>query len=121
MPLIDSSSPSGLCPEACQGEIRFEGVHFHYASRANVPVLDGFDMVFPPGQSVALVGASGSGKSTVVALVERFYDPTRGRVTLDGVDVRELNTKWLRRQIGASSPSGASHVARRATLYPAMT
>lgn len=68
-----------------------------------MPVLEDFGMTFPPGQSVALVGASGSGKSTVVALVERFYDPIKGKVMLDGQDVRALNVQWLRRQIGTST------------------
>ena len=57
-------------------------------------------MVFEPGQSVALVGASGSGKSTIVALLERFYEPEQGRITLDGVDIKSLDVKSWRRQIG---------------------
>jgi ATP-binding cassette subfamily B (MDR/TAP) protein 1 len=82
------------------GDLRLDGVSFTYPTRPGVKVLEGFDMTFPRGQSVALVGASGSGKSTVVGLVERLYDPLEGRVMLDGRDVRELNVKWLRRQIG---------------------
>jgi ATP-binding cassette subfamily B (MDR/TAP) protein 1 len=57
-------------------------------------------MQFPPSQSVALVGASGSGKSTIVSLIERFYDPVGGIVRVDGHDIRDLNLKWLRQQIG---------------------
>ena len=60
-------------------------------------------MTVKPGQTLALVGASGSGKSTVVALIERFYDPVGGRLTLDGSDSRVLNIRWLRRQLGLVS------------------
>ena len=63
-------------------------------------VLRGLSLTVGAGQTVGLVGASGSGKSTVVALLERFYDPSAGRVLLDGRDVRELNVRWLREQIG---------------------
>ena len=63
-------------------------------------VLKGFSLRIPAGKTVALVGSSGSGKSTVVRLLERFYDPTSGSITLDGNDLRKLNVKWLRKQIG---------------------
>lgn len=97
---IDSSSKEGLKPEAVEGVITFENVKFHYPSRPNVPILKGLTADFPAGASVALVGASGSGKSTVISLVERFYDPIEGRVMLDGHDIKTLNIKWLRQQIG---------------------
>ena len=61
-----------------------------------------FSLTVPAGRTVALVGESGSGKSTVVALVERFYDPLAGAVLLDGVDLRQLNLKWLRSQVNRS-------------------
>jgi ABC-type multidrug transport system fused ATPase/permease subunit len=57
--------------------------------------------IFAAGKTVALVGSSGSGKSTVVGLIERFYDPLEGRVMLDGVDIRGLKLQWLRQQVGA--------------------
>jgi ATP-binding cassette subfamily B (MDR/TAP) protein 1 len=63
-------------------------------------VCNGYNLTVEAGTTVALVGASGSGKSTAVSLVERFYDPDQGSVTLDGVDLRELNVRWLRQQIG---------------------
>lgn len=100
IPAIDSSDPTGLKPEKVVGEIRFEDVQFHYPSRPNVPILKGLTADFAAGKTSALVGASGSGKSTVIQLIERFYDPINGRVTLDGVDIRELNIKWMRQQIG---------------------
>ncbi len=76
---------------------------FNHPSRPNVPIVRDLNILFPAGKTAALVGASGSGKSTIVALVERFYDPLKGRVLLDGVDVRDLNLKWLRTQIGLVS------------------
>jgi ATP-binding cassette subfamily B (MDR/TAP) protein 1 len=103
VPDIDSSDPSGLKPEKIEGHITFENVKFNYPSRPNVPVVKDLSISFPAGKTAALVGASGSGKSTVVALVERFYDPLSGVVKLDGVDVKELNIKWLRSQIGLVS------------------
>ena len=85
------------------GAIAFTDVHFRYPSRPDVAVLKDLTISFTPGQTSALVGASGSGKSTIISLVERFYDPTSGSVQLDGVDLRELNVKWLRGQIGLVS------------------
>lgn len=103
VPLIDSADPSGEQPSVVEGRITFENVKFHYPSRPNVPILKGLTTSFAAGNTVALVGASGSGKSTVVSLVERFYDPIEGIVKLDGRDIKTLNIKWLRRQIGLVS------------------
>ncbi|KAG2338495.1 P-loop containing nucleoside triphosphate hydrolase protein [Suillus weaverae] len=102
-PAIDSADPGGLKPEKVIGEIAFEDVKFSYPSRSDVPILKGLSINFPAGKTAALVGASGSGKSTIVSLIERFYDPSSGSVKLDGVDLRELNIKWLRSQIGLVS------------------
>lgn len=103
MPTIDSASPAGLKPEKCIGEITLEHVNFSYPSRPNVPIVKDLSITFPAGHTVALVGASGSGKSTIISLVERFYDPLEGVVKLDGVDLRELNVRWLRTQVGLVS------------------
>jgi ATP-binding cassette subfamily B (MDR/TAP) protein 1 len=103
VPDIDSADPGGLKPEKVVGHITFENVDFNYPSRPDVPIVKGLSITFPAGKTAALVGASGSGKSTVVSLVERFYDPLSGVVKLDGVDLRELNVKWLRTQIGLVS------------------
>lgn len=103
VPPIDSSDPSGLRPESCAGHISFRDVDFAYPARPDVPVLDGFNLEVPAGKVTALVGASGSGKSTIVSLVERFYDPDAGAAYLDDIDLRDLNLKWLRTQIGLVS------------------
>lgn len=83
-----------------QGRVRLEGVRFAYPSRPDVTVLERVDLELPPGKVVALVGPSGGGKSTVAALLSRFYDPVEGRITLDGTDLRDLDPAWLHRQIG---------------------
>lgn len=94
-------------PEQPRGELRFEAVGFAYPQQAPADrsadvrqVLDGFDLVVHPGETVALVGATGSGKSTVARLLARFYDVNAGRVLLDGVDVREVSLPELRRAVG---------------------
>ncbi|KAG2041266.1 P-loop containing nucleoside triphosphate hydrolase protein [Suillus americanus] len=103
VPDIDSANPGGLKPAKVIGEITFEEVKFSYPSRPDVPILKGINITFPAGKTTALVGASGSGKSTIVSLTERFYNPLSGSVMLDGTDLRELNIKWLRSQIGLVS------------------
>lgn len=103
VPPIDSSDPSGLRPDRCQGKLSFRNIDFSYPARPDVPVLDRFTLEVPAGKVTALVGASGSGKSTIVSLVERFYDPDDGAVYLDDIDLRDLNLKWLRTQIGLVS------------------
>jgi ATP-binding cassette subfamily B protein len=90
---LPASRPDG------RGEVRFEGVRFSYAPSLPV-VLDGMDLVVPAGQSVALVGATGSGKTTVARLLPRFYDVVDGSVSLDGVDVRRLRLRELRKAVG---------------------
>ena len=85
------------------GEVSADNVHFNYPARPDVKVLQGLNITLKPGQTLALVGPSGCGKSTVVSLLERFYDPISGRLTLDGTDTRDLNIRWLRSQIGIVS------------------
>lgn len=82
VPPIDSSSTLGLKPSHVDGEITLEGVDFIYPSRPAVQVLYGFSGVFPRGKMTALVGGSGSGKSTIIGLIERFYDPVGGRCVM---------------------------------------
>ena len=85
------------------GEIEVKNAHFHYPTRPEVQVLQGMNLTVKPGQTVALVGPSGSGKSTVVSLIERFYDPLSGGLSLDGTELRDLNIGWLRSQVGIVS------------------
>ena len=80
-----------------RGHLRFEGVEFSYVE--GVPVLPGLDLAIPAGQTVAVVGASGAGKTTLAGLVARLHDPTAGRVLLDGVDLRHLDEATLRRAV----------------------
>ncbi|KAH8372084.1 hypothetical protein KR093_010043 [Drosophila rubida] len=97
---IDPMSPLGSKPDSITGRLRFEGIHFRYPSRPDVEILKGLTVDVEPGQTVAFVGASGCGKSTVIQLMQRFYDPEQGQVKLDGRDLRSLNVAWLRAQIG---------------------
>ncbi|TFY79601.1 hypothetical protein EWM64_g4409 [Hericium alpestre] len=83
-----------------QGPLRFENVYFAYPSRAGVSVLEGFDLQVGVGESVVIVGKSGSGKSSVLSLLLRYYDPNKGKVTFDGQDVRELTVASWRNTIG---------------------
>ena len=103
VPSIDSADPGGLKPEKVEGAVSLQNVSFSYPSRPSVPVLRDLSITFAAGKTSALVGASGSGKSTIISLAERFYDPVFGSVQLDGVDLKDLNVKWLRSQIGLVS------------------
>ncbi|WP_306206853.1 ABC transporter ATP-binding protein [Actinoplanes sp. RD1] len=100
--ILDTPSDVVDAPDAVDvalaGDVRFEGVRFSYPN--GTPALDGLDLHLRPGETVAVVGATGSGKSTLGRLLGRFYDVTEGRVTLDGHDVRSLRLDALRRQVG---------------------
>lgn len=98
-PEIDSLSEEGLKPDEVSGSIELKGVHFAYPTRDNVPIFSGLDLSIPERKTTALVGASGSGKSTIVGLVERWYSINKGSILLDGIDIRDLNIKWLRNNI----------------------
>ena len=97
---IDPFSEEGLKPENIEGTIEVKDVFFAYPTAPEHLVCNGYSLSVQAGQTVALCGASGSGKSTIIALIERFYDPQGGFVTLDGHDLKSLNVRWLRAQLG---------------------
>uniref|UniRef100_K3WTD1 Bile salt export pump n=1 Tax=Globisporangium ultimum (strain ATCC 200006 / CBS 805.95 / DAOM BR144) TaxID=431595 RepID=K3WTD1_GLOUD len=100
---IDASRDDGLVPDSCEGRIQAIDVNFTYPSRPDAQILKNYNVAIESGQTVAFVGASGGGKSTLIALLERFYNPTSGQILLDGRDISTLNVKWLRSQIGLVS------------------
>ncbi|KAG2465266.1 MDR1 protein, partial [Polypterus senegalus] len=112
---IDSGSKEGHKPDRIKGDIEFKNIRFSYPTRPDVKILQGLNLKVQSGTTIALVGASGCGKSTTIQLLQRFYDPLGGEVwklllqfilfqiTLDGQDIRTLNVKWLRENIGIVS------------------
>ena len=100
---LDPTSTEGKKLETVQGNVELRNIKHIYPSRPEVVVMKDVNLLIPAGKSTALVGASGSGKSTIVGLVERFYDPVGGSVYIDGHDVIDLNLRWLRRQISLVS------------------
>uniref|UniRef100_A0A8D0Z7R7 Multidrug resistance protein 1 n=1 Tax=Sus scrofa TaxID=9823 RepID=A0A8D0Z7R7_PIG len=102
-PQIDSYSTVGLKPNTVEGNLTFNEVMFNYPTRPDIPVLQGLSLEVKKGQTLALVGSSGCGKSTVVQLLERFYDPLAGKVLIDGREIKELNVQWLRAHMGIVS------------------
>ncbi|MED6121819.1 ABC transporter B member 11 [Stylosanthes scabra] len=97
---IDPSDESGITLANVNGEIKFRHVGFKYPSRPDIQIFRDLSLTIHSGKIVALVGESGSGKSTVIALLQRFYDPDFGQITLDGIEIQKLQIKWLRQQIG---------------------
>ncbi|XP_044977654.1 ABC transporter B family member 4-like isoform X1 [Hordeum vulgare subsp. vulgare] len=102
-PCIDVYNTTGIIMEDIKGDVELKDVYFSYPTRPEHLVFDGFSLRVPSGTTMALVGVSGSGKSTVVSLVERFYDPQSGEVLIDGVDIRRLTLGWIRGKIGLVS------------------
>lgn len=108
-PAIDAWSEDGAPVTAVEGTIEFRDVHFRYPTRPEQPVLRGLNLSVTPGQYVALVGASGCGKSTTIALLERFYDPLVGGIFVDGKEISSLNLNDYRSYIAL--------VSQEPTLY----
>ncbi|XP_061632910.1 ATP-dependent translocase ABCB1-like isoform X2 [Phyllopteryx taeniolatus] len=102
-PAIDNLSHEGQSLDQFDGHVYFEGVEFNYPSCPDVPVLRGLNLKVSKGETLALVGSSGCGKSTTIQLLERFYDTTQGNLMIDSKNVKELNICWLRSQIGIVS------------------
>ena len=96
---IDPASTEGKVPQHLNGTIELRNIKHIYPSRPDVVVMDDVSLVIPAGKKTALVGSSGSGKSTIVGLLERFYEPVSGEILLDGCDISMLNLNWLRSQI----------------------
>uniref|UniRef100_A0A673APY1 ATP-binding cassette, sub-family B (MDR/TAP), member 4 n=1 Tax=Sphaeramia orbicularis TaxID=375764 RepID=A0A673APY1_9TELE len=103
VPSINSFSEDGFRPDSIKGNIEFKNIHFCYPSRPDIKVLDNMSLSVKTGQTVALVGSSGCGKSTTIQLLQRFYDPQEGSVFIDGHDIRTLNVSYLRQMIGVVS------------------
>ncbi|UNI18372.1 hypothetical protein JDV02_004645 [Purpureocillium takamizusanense] len=97
--VIDPLSPAGLTLEKSVGGIELKAIRFSYPSRPDIKVLNGLNLIVPAGKTTALVGASGSGKSTIISLLERWYDPAVGVILFDGLDLQDLNIAWLRTNI----------------------
>lgn len=100
---IDPSDESGTKLENVKGEIELRHISFKYPTRPDIQIFRDLSLTIRSGKTVALVGESGSGKSTVIALLQRFYDPDSGHITLDGVDIQSLQLRWLRQQMGLVS------------------
>jgi ATP-binding cassette subfamily B (MDR/TAP) protein 1 len=108
-PIVDTWAEDGEKLEAVDGNIEFRDVHFRYPTRPEQPVLRGLNLSVSPGQYIALVGASGCGKSTTIALLERFYDPLAGGIFIDGKEISSLNVNHYRSFIAL--------VSQEPTLY----
>ncbi|CAF4911918.1 unnamed protein product [Rotaria sp. Silwood1] len=103
MPTIDNTSTKGQELDDFRGEITFDQIKFVYPTRSTSIILNKFQLNIKPNQRVALVGASGCGKSTIIQLLERFYDVTSGQLLLDGIDIRKLNLHCVRSHLGLVS------------------
>lgn len=101
--LIDPSDTHGKKDVKLNGDVVFKNVHFRYPSRPEKPIFGGIDLHIPAGQTVALVGGSGCGKSTAIQLVQRFYSPDQGQVLIDGIDLQDFNLRWVRDQMSLVS------------------
>ncbi|KAL1824573.1 hypothetical protein DCAR_0312646 [Daucus carota subsp. sativus] len=107
IPKIDSDNMEGEILENVSGEVEFKHIEFAYPSRPETIIFKDLNLKIPAGKAVALVGGSGSGKSTVIALLQRFYDPVGGEIMVDGVGIEKLQLKWLRSQMGLVSQEPA--------------
>jgi ATP-binding cassette subfamily B protein len=109
-------APNAICPQPIRGHIVFDRVDFAY-DPADRMVLEGIHFETKPGEVIAIVGPSGSGKSTMMSLLQRFYDPTHGVIRLDGVDLRDIKQKFLRRNIGVVMQEALERLVKGRTTF----
>ncbi|XP_058212254.1 ABC transporter B family member 9-like isoform X2 [Rhododendron vialii] len=102
-PQIDAYDTSGIVFEDIKGEIELKDVYFAYPSRPDVQIFSGYTLKVPSGTTAALVGQSGSGKSTVISLLQRFYDPNGGEILIDGINLKAFQLRWIRQKMGLVS------------------
>merc|ERR1712070_96128 len=109
----------GLYPTSCEGHVTLENVKFHYPARPQRLILKGMNMTLPAGSIVAIVGASGGGKSSVVSLIQHLYEADEGQVCIDGIPVEELSADWLCQNIAVVSqePTLFSRSVKRNIIY----
>ncbi len=100
VPEVEDSPRAAALPETAQARVVFDDVRFYYNGSSETTVLDGVNLVAEPGEMVAILGATGAGKSSLINLIPRFYDPTEGRVLIDGVDIRSVRQDSLLAQVG---------------------
>jgi ATP-binding cassette subfamily B protein len=101
VPEVQDDPDALALPERASGKVIFENVNFHYNGNGDEPVLEGVNLTAEPGQTVAILGATGSGKSSLINLIPRFYDVSAGRVLVDGMDVRQISQDSLLAQVGS--------------------
>lgn len=97
--LVEQIRTSGLEPNTCRGEVTLKNVEMYYPARPNRRVLNDMSLSVPPGSIIALCGASGGGKSSIISLVQHMYEQSSGKVLLDDVEVHEYSPRWLSQQI----------------------
>lgn len=102
-PQIDPDDITGKQLTDIRGDVELKDVYFSYPARPEQLIFDGFSLHVSSGTTMAIVGESGSGKSTVISLVERFYDPQAGEVLIDGINIKSLRLNWIRGKIGLVS------------------
>lgn len=102
-PEIDAYDDNGRKLDDLRGDIELKDVYFSYPTRLNEQIFTGFSLSIPSGITAALVGQSGSGKSTVISLIERFYDPQSGEILIDDINLKDFQLRWIRGKIGLVS------------------
>jgi len=108
-PVIDSGDTSGVVLEDMKGDVELKDVHFRYPARPDQLILDGLSLQVASGTTMAIVGESGSGKSTVISLIERFYDPQSGEVLIDDINIKNLRLSWIRQDRSGQPRTTALH------------